>query len=527
MRTFSSYGPVDKKRHFYVPRDNQIDKIYNQLVDGHYLTVWAPRQCGKTWLMNEVYHKICENKQYHALKLDLENLKHYDHTEKIIENISKRIIKKLKISIDETIHMGVFEFLFTKEVLTKPLILILDEFDSLDEKTISFIVSIFRNIYHTRLRDNTGAHENEYLLHGVALIGVRSVVGIEHVKGSPFNIQRSIRIPNLSFDETRKLFQCYVNETDHLINQDVIERIYRETCGQPGLVSWLGELITEGYDQYQPDYSKPITMKEFDEIYVDAIHLLPNNTILNILSKATQPPYTEFILELFNTKAAFPFRFDDKQTNFLYMNGVIDYSKKIENKAPTIKFSSPFVQKRLFNYFSYDYFKNIGDTVTPFEDLSHMITDVSIHMKNLIIRYENYLKKNQEWLFKQAPRRSDLKIYEAIYHFNLFVYLVNLFENYETVVWPEFPTGNGKVDILIKHSNKLYALEIKSFKDKPGFEKALKQASKYAKTLKLDVIYLVVFVESIDKKHRNMYEKKHHIPDQGIDIDVVFVDIAH
>jgi len=527
MRTFSSYGPVDKNRNYYVPREKQIDKIYNQLTEGHYLTVWAPRQCGKTWIMNEVYHKICENKYYHTLKIDLENLKLYDNTEKVIESISKRIIRKLKLSMNENIAMDAFEVLFTREVLNKPLILIFDEFDALDEKAISFIVSIFRNIYHTRLSENKDSHEKEYLLHGVALIGVRSVIGIENVKGSPFNIQRSTHIPNLSYDETKEMFMCYENETGHVIKQDVIDRIYQETCGQPGLVSWFGELVTEGYEHYQPDKAKPITMKEFDEIYVDAINILPNNTILNILSKATQSPNTEFLLELFNTKVTVPFRFDDKLTNFLYMNGVIDHSEKRENKAPTIKFSSPFVQKRLFNYFSYDYFKNIGDIVTPFEDLSHIVTHDSIHIKNLLKRYENYLKCNHDWLLKKAPRRSDLKIYEAMYHFNLFVYIVNLFENYETIVWPEFPTGNGKVDLIIKHAHKLYALEIKSYKDKPGFDKAIKQASKYAKKLKLDIIYLVVFVESIDEKNRNLYEKRHHIPDQGIDIEVVFIDITH
>jgi hypothetical protein len=38
----------------------------------------------------------------------------------------------------------------------------------------------------------------DYLLHGMALIGVRAVLGVENVKGSPFNVQRSVHIPEFN-----------------------------------------------------------------------------------------------------------------------------------------------------------------------------------------------------------------------------------------------------------------------------------------------------------------------------------------
>ncbi|MCP4108110.1 MAG: hypothetical protein GY749_21615, partial [Desulfobacteraceae bacterium] len=55
MRKFSSYGPVDTDLHYYVPRKELVDRAYTQLKGvipdkgGHYITVWAPRQTGKTW----------------------------------------------------------------------------------------------------------------------------------------------------------------------------------------------------------------------------------------------------------------------------------------------------------------------------------------------------------------------------------------------------------------------------------------------------------------------------------------------
>ena len=63
MRRFHSYGPVDGKHHFSVKRQELVDQCLAQLVgipdeSGHYFTIWAPRQTGKTWLMRQVKKEI-------------------------------------------------------------------------------------------------------------------------------------------------------------------------------------------------------------------------------------------------------------------------------------------------------------------------------------------------------------------------------------------------------------------------------------------------------------------------------------
>ena len=81
--------------------------------------------------------------------------------------------------------------------------------------------------------------EKDYLLHGLALIGVRAVLGVENVKGSPFNVQRSLHIPNLTHDEVVYLFDCYQRERQQQIEPEVVERIWYE-LGNPGLPVGLG-----------------------------------------------------------------------------------------------------------------------------------------------------------------------------------------------------------------------------------------------------------------------------------------------
>ncbi len=56
MRKFFSDGPLSKKLHYYVPRKELIERVFGQLmggdsIDGHYITVWAPRHAGKTWII--------------------------------------------------------------------------------------------------------------------------------------------------------------------------------------------------------------------------------------------------------------------------------------------------------------------------------------------------------------------------------------------------------------------------------------------------------------------------------------------
>ena len=63
MRRFHSYGPVDKDIHFSVPRTDIVKQYLDQLIGhpekgGHYFTVWAPRQTGKTWLTRQVVQEI-------------------------------------------------------------------------------------------------------------------------------------------------------------------------------------------------------------------------------------------------------------------------------------------------------------------------------------------------------------------------------------------------------------------------------------------------------------------------------------
>jgi hypothetical protein len=504
MRRFSSYGPIDKEVHYYAPREELIDFAYKQLMgdnpqkSGHYITVWAPRQCGKTWTMQQILFRLQEDPRFDVLKINLEHLKYETDASLIMNIIAREIGERLNKPFPTVHSQFQFQEIFKKTSLAKPLILIMDEFDALCETAINSIVGAFRNIYTSRMDETakpTG--QKTYLLHAVALIGVRSVLGIENQTGSPFNIQRSLHVPDLTFTEVEEMFKWYEKESGQKVEKEVVRELYEETLGQPGLTCWFGELLTEPYNH---DPKKPITMLNFRKAYAAAAHILPNNNILNLISKVNKPPYDEIVIEFFKTGEKIPFNFDNKELNYLYMNGVIAEEKEEgdgeEEDNYYLKFSCPFVQKRIFNFFSNRFFSYLGQLIHPLDAMKDAINEETLHIPNIINRYRTYLKKNQEIFFKNVPRRkTDMKIYEAIFHFNLYRYLYDLLGTRGVEVIPQFPTGNGKIDLILKYRGKIYALELKSFKDMYTFEKGIDQAAEYAGQLGLKEIVFLVFVE--------------------------------
>jgi len=156
--------------------------------------------------------------------------------------------------------------------------------------------------------------------------------------------------------------------------------------------------------------------------------------------------------------------------------------------------------------------------------LADTITDESLNIQRLLQRYEQYLQANRELVLKNAPRRkNDLRVFEAVFQFHLYTYLTSFLQSYDAQVQPEFPTGNGAIDLLIRHGGQLYGLELKSFANQREYRKALIQAAKYGKQLGLTEIGLVLFVEVVDDHNRQRFEADYTDTKTGVTVHPQFV----
>jgi hypothetical protein len=468
---------------------------------GHYFTLWGARQTGKTWLYRQSLENIKRQfgDQFIVGEISMQGIflkKDDDHDQIFFNNIPALFKEEFSIVTPEIQSWSDWRKLFSKDssIFDRPLILVIDEFDKLPPDIIDGLVSLFREMHLKR---------KSYVLHGLALVGVRAVLGVESKSGSPFNIQRSLHIENLSFDEVKSMFDQYQEESTQLIEPDVIEKLYEKTQGQPGLTGWFGELLTE---KYNPNRQNTIDIEMWNFVYLNACELEHNNTIQNMISKARND-YKSNIINLFtDSDIYFSFRYD--WCNYMYMHGLIGYNLfKEGNQAYYIcRFSSPFIQTCLYRAFIGEIKENQDRSMIalePLDTLDDVFDGPELNIPALLNRYKNYLKRMKESgedFWKDQPRRkSDFHLTEAVGHFHLYHWL-SIALRKRCIIRPEFPTGNGKVDLhLLSKDDKKGLIEVKSFVNAYEVNESIIQAVKYASKTNHSSVSIALFAPFTDE----------------------------
>ncbi|MEM7531740.1 MAG: hypothetical protein AAF639_06175 [Chloroflexota bacterium] len=536
MRHFHSYGPVDIEEHFAVDRRCMVDRCLNQLVgnrskSGHYFTIWGPRQTGKTWLLRQMKTEIPAKygDQFTVFTFSLGNLRGMedqppDHWNSTL--LPQMLTDVLELSLPGSPIIQTwkeFAQLFAKEggLWQTPLILMIDEADTAPPVLLDWIAGRFRELYLNR---------EENWLHGLALIGVRAVLGIESKRGSPFNVQKSLHVGNLSRTEVQEMYQQYQAESGQLIEPNVVEAIYQDTNGQPGLVSWFGELLTE---KFNTTPEQPITLENWKWTQHKARYVEPNNTVLNLIAKAQDPDYLPFLARLYSQSDQ-PFAFHDPQVNYLYMHGIIA-SKTVKADDGEVTevccFSSPFIQDTLYHAFRTILVGRDNPILVlhPLDELTDVFADPNkIDLPALLRRYKEFLAQLREkginpW--KDQPRRkTDYQLMEAVGHFHLYAWLKDALASAASVS-PEFPTGNGQVDLHIRRRRngheQIGLIEVKSFSTATMLKKDRTQAARYARSVGLNYVTLAVFVPVLDEDVLTQLSVTETV--SGVDVTVVAI----
>jgi hypothetical protein len=118
MRGFSSYGPMDMDLHYYAPRKKLLDFAHKQMIGedpskgGHYITVWGPRQTGKSWAMRDVLWRIQKDDRFDVLKINLEVLKVQEDVEPTLAYIGEHIGRGLNKKIEPPDTLEKFQSIF-------------------------------------------------------------------------------------------------------------------------------------------------------------------------------------------------------------------------------------------------------------------------------------------------------------------------------------------------------------------------------------------------------------------------------
>ena len=260
LRFFNTEGPIKRQDHYCVEPLERIDlhELLTLIGWEKYFVLHAPRQTGKTSMLIALQDLLNAEGRYRCLHVNIESAQ---TARDDVDRGMQAILGAIGSSARRILGDGFVESIW-KETLEesggdnalretlvqwslaspKPLVLLIDEIDSLMGDTLISVLRQLRSEYHRRPAE---------FPQSVVLCGVRDVRDYSiysaregtHVKGgSAFNIKaKSLRLGDFTESEVRSLLGQHTEETGQRFEEAALERVWHLTRGQPYLVNALAQ----------------------------------------------------------------------------------------------------------------------------------------------------------------------------------------------------------------------------------------------------------------------------------------------
>jgi len=277
---FNTTGPVFPAKHYCIDPMQRIDwEELRHLIDTEkYFVLHAPRQTGKTSTLLAMTDVLNQSGDYKALYVNIEAAQAMRNdvdkglatvceaiaasarTHKIepeLESITDKLLKTRQPAGVLTQQLSLWA-----EMSDKPIVLMLDEVDSLVGDTLISLLRQIRAGYNQR---------PQAFPQSIILCGVRDVrdyrIETSHQEtitgGSAFNIKaESVRMGNFTPDEIQALYSQHTALTGQVFEADIFPMLWDDTHGQPWLVSALGYEMT-WKDKSARNPQAPITLERY------------------------------------------------------------------------------------------------------------------------------------------------------------------------------------------------------------------------------------------------------------------------
>ena len=272
MRFFNTAGPVQAEKHYCLNPLERFDlpEILTLIAQEKYFVLHAPRQTGKTSALLALMKHLNDSGEYQTLYINVEVGQYArENVPAAMQAILGELISRADTMLGDTYPQQIWQEILAEhggggalnQLLTawsqaseKPVILLIDEIDSLIGDTLISVLRQLRAGYDKR---------PGYFPQSIVLCGVRDVrdyrIHSSRTKeiitgGSAFNIKaESLRLGNFSQEEVETLYQQHTKETGQVFAEGVLAEVWELTRGQPWLVNALGYEVcfkmTEGRER--------------------------------------------------------------------------------------------------------------------------------------------------------------------------------------------------------------------------------------------------------------------------------------
>jgi energy-coupling factor transporter ATP-binding protein EcfA2 len=227
-RFFNTAGTCVPDRHYMIPPERRLEQVRSLIEHGLFFVIHAPRQTGKTTLLHALARALNQEGRYTSLVISVENLRRTTDVREgnlsLIHHLhadSRFLLPAAEHAPDLATfgvnpHSALHDFLRAWSAsCPKPLVLFLDEIDSLPEDLLLSVLSQLRMGY-------TGRAAAPFV-HSLALVGLRDVRdyrirlrpnSASMGTASPFNIKSdSLTLRNFSRDDVAELYGQHTADT--------------------------------------------------------------------------------------------------------------------------------------------------------------------------------------------------------------------------------------------------------------------------------------------------------------------------
>ncbi|MBD2440216.1 ATP-binding protein [Nostoc sp. FACHB-110] len=485
-RWFNIAGPCNPEKHYTISATSRLPDLSMLIEQESYFVVHAPRQTGKTTAMLALAQQLTATGRYAAVVVSVEVGSAFNHDPGAAElailgtwydTISIRLSNELQPSVKqwqkEEAGNRIKAFLQGwAKALPRPLVLFIDEIDSLQDQTL---ISVLR-----QLRDGF-PNRPENFPSSVGLIGLRDVRDYKVASGgsdrlntsSPFNIKvTSITLRNFNAEEVAELYQQHTEETGQIFTPEATATAFDLTQGQPWLVNALAKEVVE---KMVKDRSISITKEHI--LQAKEILIARQDTHLDSLAERLREPRIKAIIEpMLAGLELGDIPNDDIQF-------VIDLGLCKMHPQGGLTIANPIYREVLPRVL----------TVTPMASLpviapTWLTPEGELNIDALLAAFLKFWRQHGE------PLLGSTSYHEIAPHIVLMAFLHRVV-NGGGVLEREYAIGSDRMDLCLRYKDVTLGIELKVWREKkrdPQTE-GIEQLESYLGRLGLDFGWLFVF----------------------------------
>jgi len=219
-----------------------------------YFLIHAPRQTGKTTFLHALAHRLNKEGNYVSVVCSLESAGYNSIT---VETANEVFIQSLYLTAEVFLPPDLMppnpnsyssSNILLRNYLTdwsrfldKPLVLLLDEVDALYDDVLISTLRQLRDGFQTRPK---------HFPQSIALVGLRDI--------RDFRMRARADNPSIGSEEVRGLLDQHTQDTGQVFSEEVLEKLYAYSGGQPWLTNALANEVVR--ELLKNDYTQEITL---------------------------------------------------------------------------------------------------------------------------------------------------------------------------------------------------------------------------------------------------------------------------